>query len=203
MNRNALIIFVRNPVMGKVKTRIAAVLGKQEALRIYRELLHHTHDISTNIDADKYVFYSDHLEPGDLWEDDRYQKYLQQGDTLGEKMNDAFTRLYDKGHEKVVVIGSDCFELTTGILANAFDVLGDNDAVAGPARDGGYYLLGMKKMIPQVFNEKKWSTGSVYAATLADFERAGIRYFVLPVLHDLDTAEDVRRWTISQKKTSG
>lgn len=191
MNKKALIIFVRNPVLGKVKTRIAEVIGEQETLSIYKELLQHTHDISINIDADKYVFYSDHLQLGDTWEDDKFYKYLQAGETLGDKMKDAFRRMFEKNHERVVIIGSDCYELTADIIEKAFEALNEKDTVIGPAKDGGYYLLGMKKFIPEVFENKKWSTSSVYNDTIADFEKAGISYAVLPLLNDVDKVEDV------------
>lgn len=189
--KQALILFVRNPVSGKVKTRIAETLGEQEALRIYKELLLHTHAISVKTNADKFVFYSDHLQLSDIWEDDRYCKYLQAGETLGDKMKDAFRRMFEKDYEKVIIIGSDCYELTAEIIESAFEKLNEGEAVIGPAKDGGYYLLGMKKIIPGVFENKEWSTASVCSDTIADFEKAGIRFSFLPLLNDVDTAEDV------------
>jgi hypothetical protein len=202
MNKKALIIFVRNPVPGKVKTRIAEAVGEDKALHIYKELLQHTHDIAVNIAADKYVFYSEYVQPGDSWEDDSYQKLLQAGKTLGDKMSNAFSCLFGESYEKIVIIGSDCYELTTEIIEQAFESLSDKDTVIGPAQDGGYYLLGMKKMIPGVFENKNWSTSSVFNSTIQDFEKAGIRYKVLPVLKDIDTIEDIpphlfNQWRIS------
>lgn len=202
MNKKGLIIFVRNPVLGKVKTRIAEVIGEQEALRIYKELLQHTHDTSINIDADKYVFYSDHLQLGDIWEDDKFYKYLQAGETLGDKMKDAFCRMFDKNYQSVVIIGSDCYELTADILEKGFDALNEKDAVIGPAKDGGYYLLGLQRLVPEIFENKKWSTASVFTDTVADFEKAGISYFALPLLKDVDTVEDVPEGFLNPSHTS-
>lgn len=191
MNKKALIIFVRNPVLGKVKTRIAEAAGDQEALRIYKELLRHTHTISAAVDADKFVFYSNHLQLGDIWEDDKFYKHLQAGETLGDKMKDAFTRLFEKGYEKAIIIGSDCYELTAEIIQTAFTALEEKNVAIGPARDGGYYLLGMRQLIPEIFENKKWSTDSVYSDTIANFEKAMVSYAVLPLLNDVDTIADV------------
>lgn len=189
--KNALIIFVRNPVLGKVKTRIAEAIGDDEALRIYKILLQHTHDIALPVAADKYVFYSDHLQLNDVWEEDTFYKYLQAGKTLGDKMKDAFRRMFEKGYQNVLIIGSDCYELSTSILEAGFEALQDHEAVIGPARDGGYYLLAAKRFLPEVFENKKWSTASVAADTIADLETTGVSYTVLPVLNDVDTVADV------------
>ncbi|MGQ0738082.1 MAG: TIGR04282 family arsenosugar biosynthesis glycosyltransferase [Bacteroidota bacterium] len=200
--KDALIIFTRNPVLGKVKTRIAEAVGEKEALGIYKALLQHTHDISTAVDADRYVFYSDHIQLGDLWKDNRYHKFLQAGQTLGSKMQDAFSRMFAKGYGKAVIIGSDCYELTADILKKAFEGLNTNDAVIGPAKDGGYYLLGMKKLITEIFENKKWSTASVYSETISDLEKAGFSYATLPLLNDVDRVEDVPEKLFNWKKIS-
>ena len=200
--KNALIIFVRNPVLGKVKTRIAAALGEQEALRIYSALLQHTHDISLSIAADKYVFYSDHPQLGDIWEDNIYHKFLQAGEALGHKMKSAFNRMFENSYSRVVITGSDCLELTSAIIENAFTALKDNEAVIGPAKDGGYYLLGLTKMISGIFENKNWSSATVCTDTIADFEKAGIKHLYLPMLNDVDTAEDVPNQLLNQQQIS-
>ena len=191
MKKNALIIFVRNPVLGKVKTRIAEKAGAEKALAVYENLLRHTCTISAAVHADKYVFYSDFIEPDDLWSTDIFYKHLQQGNILGEKMQTAFEKIAELGYGKVCIIGSDCYELTTAIIDNAFTALEKNDLVIGPAYDGGYYLLGMKKIITPVFNNKEWSTPSVYPQTIIDLQQAGMSYAVLPLLNDIDEWEDV------------
>jgi len=198
---NALIIFVRNPVLGRVKTRIAEAVGEKKALDIYLELLRHTHDIVHPLAADKYIFYSENPEPGDIWEDHEYYKFLQSGETLGDKMQDAIQRLLAMGYEKVCIIGSDCYELTTGIIESAFEILSGNDIVIGPAKDGGYYLMGMKKVVLPIFSNKEWSTATVYSKTINDLENSGYSYSTLPMLNDVDTMEDVPEELLNQKKT--
>jgi uncharacterized protein len=194
--KNALIIFVRNPELGKVKTRLAATMGEEKALQIYKELLKHTFTITNTIAANKYVFYFDTIKEFDLWSEEGYFKRLQAGSDLGRKMKSAFEELFAEGYVKVVIIGSDCFELTTGIIEEAFYKLAHYDMVIGPANDGGYYLMGMKKIHPLIFENKTWSSRMVYSATLDDFEKNNILYYELPMLTDVDTEAD---WVASKK----
>src|SRR5687768_6683080 len=132
----ALIIFVRNPVLGKVKTRLAETLGAENAVKIYNKLLQHTHDITKDIVAEKYIFYADYMNNEDLWENEIYRKEMQSGLDLGERMKNAFELLFDKGYKEIVIIGSDCYELTEEILLVAFDQLKNFDTVIGPSKDG-------------------------------------------------------------------
>src|SRR5450432_3229162 len=104
---SALIIFVKNPVLGKVKTRLADALGEENALLIYQKLLQHTFLITTNISADKYVFYMEYINHNDLWKNELYKKELQAGNDLGERMKNAFELLFQKAYKEVVIIGSD------------------------------------------------------------------------------------------------
>ncbi len=121
--KSALIIFARNPVLGKVKSRLAATLGEEKALLIYKALLTHTHNISIKLSADKFIFYEDYINDDDLWENHIYKKFLQQGDDLGSRMKNAFSYLFEKKYEKIVIIGSDCYELSMDIIIEAFNLL--------------------------------------------------------------------------------
>jgi len=191
MKSELLIIFYRNPDLGKVKTRLAATVGDEKALAIYFKLASHTRTISADVDCDRVVYYSDYIDTEDAWFNNDYFKSLQKGNDLGGKMENAFEMAFAKGYKRVSIIGTDCFELTTQIIINAFKSLGTKDAVIGPAVDGGYYLLGMNRSIPQVFREKKWSTSSVYTDTIRDFNKLGIDYCQLPTLRDVDTEGDL------------
>lgn len=186
-----MIIFVRNPVPGKVKTRLARNIGEEKALRIYRHLLDHTHRITLDLACDKFVFYADVLNENDLWENDRYHKKLQTGDDLGCRMLDAFSSLFLSGYQKLIIIGSDCLELTTGIIERGFLQLEKQDVVIGPCPDGGYYLLGMKQNTPALFEGKTWSTPSVLADTIADCRERSLTYSLLPLLNDIDEEKDI------------
>ena len=193
--KRGLIIFVRKPELGKVKTRLAAAVGDERALFIYKNLLQHTFLISKATDADKFVFYANEIEQNDIWDAHRFFKEMQSNDDLGGKMKEAFESLFKKEYTTAVIIGSDCFELTTQIIEQAFLSLDNNELVIGPAKDGGYYLLGMKRLHENLFLNKKWSTENVFADTIDMIEQEGLTYKVLPILTDVDEENDLpREW---------
>jgi uncharacterized protein len=189
--RHALIIFVRDAVLGKVKTRLAASLGNEVALSIYKKLLQHTLEITQAVQADKFVFYADAVIEQDMWKQQHYYKSQQHNGELGERMLKAFEQVFNKGYSKVCIIGSDCCELSSQIITDALDKLNDNTIVIGPAKDGGYYLLGIKKLYPHLFQNKNWSTSTVFADTIKTIEDLNLRYSILPTLSDVDEAADV------------
>ncbi|MGW8122536.1 TIGR04282 family arsenosugar biosynthesis glycosyltransferase [Roseivirga echinicomitans] len=194
MGKELLIIFVKNPELGRAKTRLAATVGEEAALAIYKRLLERTKSITQPLTVDKTVFYDQVLGENDLWSEKRFSKALQiQGD-LGEKMGAAFQTSFEKGYERVCIIGSDCYDLTTNVLNQAFYALKSHDAVIGGAVDGGYYLIGMNRLITEVFQNKQWSTDEVFPSTIQDFKNKGLSYFELPVLNDVDTEEDLGDW---------
>lgn len=186
----ALIIFMKNPQPGKVKTRLAKTIGEGEAFEVYLKLLDHTRNVASDIPVDTHVFYSDFIDDDDEWSDVQYFKHLQRGRDLGERMHHAFAKIFDRGYRKVVIIGSDCFELRAKHIIRAFDILNRFEAVIGPARDGGYYLLGLRRLVSSVFNNKNWSTDSVFEETIKDFQEENIIWQELPVLRDVDTLKD-------------
>jgi len=192
---DALIIFARNPVRGKVKTRLAATVGTETAYEAYKCLLAHTHRATQNYPADKIVYYADHVASGDLW-DKGYRKALQRGADLGERMQHAFAEVLGKGYPKAVLIGTDCPSLHESILREAFEGLENHDVVIGPAYDGGYYLIGMRAPRPSLFQGIAWSTATVFKKTTAICRQSGLRYAVLPQLHDIDEEKDlVHLWS--------
>lgn len=194
MNKSLLIIFAKNPELGKVKTRLAATLGDEVALAIYFQLLTKTRQVTEGLNEDKVVYYSNYLEEGDLWNEDSFRKAVQSEGDLGVRMKNAFADAFDQGYERVCIIGSDCMEITTEILEEAFGKLHNRDAVIGASEDGGYYLLGMSKMTPEFFDNKAWSTDEVFISTLEDFEKLGLDYAELPVLNDVDIQKDLGDW---------
>ncbi|MDX1472041.1 MAG: TIGR04282 family arsenosugar biosynthesis glycosyltransferase, partial [Flavobacteriaceae bacterium] len=189
-NKNALIIFTRNPELGKCKTRLATVIGDDAALRIYQMLLKHTAKVTRNTSAHKYVFYTEKIVKDDVWENSIFNRKLQQGGDLGEKMENAFQEIFKLNYQKVIIVGSDLFDLSTNIIEDAFNQLNKHDIVIGPSEDGGYYLLGMKKLHPQLFINKDWSSQNVLTQTLESSEEQTI--FLMPTLNDIDTYEDLK-----------
>lgn len=190
-NKSLLIIFVKNPQLGKVKTRLAATIGDEAALEVYMKLVEHTNTITATLPVDKIVYYSDFMDDYDLFENHLYQKSVQEGIDLGVRMDRAFDASFAAGYEKVAIIGSDCYELTREILLDAFNKLDENQAVVGPAHDGGYYLLGMTDMYSRLFRGKKWSTSNVMLDTMLDLKKLNIKYHLLPTLSDVDNEEDL------------
>lgn len=188
--KEAIIIFVRNPHLGKVKTRLAATIGDEEALDIYKQLLLHTMQEAGKSDADKFVFYHEQIESDDIWKQNGFKKKLQTGESLGDKMKAAFDEVFSLGYNRVIIIGSDCPQLSSKIINNGFRLLDEHDVVIGPASDGGYYLLGMKKNHGFLFDNKAWSTGSVFDESIKDMQQYHLSTGLLPVLTDVDTEAD-------------
>jgi len=194
MKSDLLIIFVKNPMLGKVKTRLAATIGDQRALAIYKQLLEKTKQETIHLEANKIVYYSDHIDNSDLWENQSYDKEVQIPGDLGIKMASAFEKAFQDGYQRVCIIGSDCYEMSQAHLESAFKILKSNDAVIGPAEDGGYYTIGMSRFIPELFEKKAWSTETVGADTIKNFENLALGYEVLPTLNDVDTESDLGPW---------
>lgn len=196
-SKNLLIIFTKNPELGKCKTRLAKSIGDTAALEVYKKLLQHTAKVTQDLSADKVVFYN--IEPID--QDDfsstYFSKKTQRGDDLGEKMSNAFQEGFQNNYEKVVIIGSDLYDLQTRDIDEAFLQLTHNDYVIGPAKDGGYYLLGMKKFTPEVFQEINWSTATVLKETLHILKNKKVA--LLTQKNDIDTIDDIKNIEVFQQ----
>ena len=189
MPKNLLLVFTRNPELGKVKTRLAKTVGNATALKIYIFLLERTRDISVKVSADKAVYYSVKVRENDIWDASIFQKHQQVGEDLGIRMLHAFKNGFKAGYEKVMIIGSDLYDLTAETIENAFIALENNEVVIGPAEDGGYYLLGMNSLEEKVFKNKNWGTETVRKDTLEDLKDKKV--FLLGELNDVDVFEDI------------
>lgn len=198
-------IFTKNPELGKVKTRLANSVGDKVALNIYKFLLSHTVSVTKNLELDKRVYYSEEIPEKDLWPSEAFSKKLQRDGNLGEKMENAFQEAFQSGYKRVIIIGSDLLDLSQNDLETAFLELEKNDMVIGPAKDGGYYLLGMKSLNSDVFKNKAWSTNSVLSDTLKDLESKKIK--ILETRNDIDEIQDIEEDSILKKiiesRTSG
>ncbi|WP_169303386.1 TIGR04282 family arsenosugar biosynthesis glycosyltransferase [Pedobacter cryophilus] len=189
--KTALIIFLKYPELGRSKTRLAATVGNENALKVYIELLAHTNLISKELNFDKYLFYDKVTAHKMPWGDDIYHTAYQLESDLGGRMQNAFEQLFDKGYERIVIIGSDCYELTQEIIEEAFNKLNSNKVVVGPAKDGGYYLLGLSQLIPQLFSDVAWSTEEVFSSTIKILKSLNLSYDTTPILSDIDTEDDL------------
>ncbi|WP_371412752.1 TIGR04282 family arsenosugar biosynthesis glycosyltransferase [Kordia sp. SMS9] len=192
--------FTRNPELGKVKSRLAKGIGEKAALEVYIQLLEHTKSVLQQIDVDKCVWYSVAVRKNDLWNDKIYQKKAQIGDDLGARMLNSFKDAFQNNYEKVIIIGSDLYDLRPTHIQEAIDALDTNDVVIGPAKDGGYYLLGMKTLHEKAFAPKAWGTETVLADTLKELDSQKIQ--LLETLNDIDYAEDLLPYETFKKYTS-
>jgi rSAM/selenodomain-associated transferase 1 len=188
--KNALIIFTRNPELGKVKTRLAATIGNQSALEIYKLLINHTVRITSTINADKYVFYSENIQQNDEWNPAVFTKKLQNGKDLGERMKNAFNLLFKKGYQKIVIVGSDIYELDSQDIDDSFIALKKSPFVIGPAKDGGYYLLGMTQLNNKIFKNKNWGMKTVFNDTIIDLKENAVA--LLSKKNDIDIYDDIK-----------
>lgn len=185
-----LLIFTRNPELGRCKTRLAAAVGDKTALEIYKFLLEHTVEITAQLGVHKEVHYSEEIWENDIWDNDTYSKKLQTGIDLGERMANAFKAGFNAGYKKIIIIGSDMYDLNQVDLEGAFETLEKTDFVVGPAMDGGYYLLGMKTYTQALFSNKSWGSDSVLKDTLKNLEDE--RFELLEERNDVDYYEDIK-----------
>ncbi|WP_445735402.1 TIGR04282 family arsenosugar biosynthesis glycosyltransferase [Mariniflexile sp.] len=191
-SKKAIIIFTRTPELGTCKTRLAKTVGDEAALDIYKFLLKHTAMATEPINADKYVFYSEKIKKEDAWDESVFIKKLQNGDDLGTRMENAFMDLFGLGYQKVIIIGSDLLDLNPTHLNDAFEKLNEHEVVIGPAKDGGYYLLGLSKFNACIFQNKPWSEPHLLETTLEELAQKSVSLALLETLNDIDAFEDLK-----------
>jgi uncharacterized protein len=190
-----VILFVKLPVRGGVKTRLARAMEEDFVLRLYECMVLDTIDM---LKQSGFPFRICISPPGAIgeartWLGGDYAFMPQTGDDLGERMEQAFVRVFSEGFREAVLIGSDIPDLSPGSVREAFAALARHDAVIGPANDGGYYLIGFNReaFYPEIFHSLQWSTPAVFRETLGRFASASRLVHVLPECIDADTREDL------------
>ncbi|WP_223649841.1 TIGR04282 family arsenosugar biosynthesis glycosyltransferase [Hymenobacter psoromatis] len=206
-SRPHLLIFAREPVLGRVKTRLAVGIGAAAALAVYRELLALTAAAVAAAQVPATVWLAE--APAEMTADEALPRPEWPGlpwrvqppaDSLGARMAHACGAAFGAGAGRAVIIGTDCPGLSAALLTRAFEELLTHDVVLGPADDGGYYLLGMNKLEVELFQNKSWSTATVLPDTLADTARLGLRVALLPTLHDVDSVQDLATWRAAKSQ---
>ena len=213
---NVLIIFLKYPEPGKVKTRLAKDIGNEKACEIYKLL---AEKIIKNVFSknplthDVHIFFTPADKENEIkgWlksildnnQEAKAQYRPQEGNDLGERMCNAFRQIVqEKDYKKCIIIGTDCPEIDATLIENAFDVLKEKDIVIGPCRDGGYYLLGMSRPVPvsfkqgfisDLFVDIDWSTDRVFKQTMEKIQKNNLSCGILKTLVDIDTIEDLYR----------
>lgn len=186
---SGLIVFIKNPELGKVKTRLAKDVGDEQALKIYQSLMTFTRNVTLEVDVQRYLFYDTHVVIDDDWSISDFNKRKQHDGDLGDRMKHAFKEVLET-HDKAIIVGSDCPQLSPGIIKKALTALDDHDLVIGPTYDGGYYLLGMKVLHSFLFDNMTWSTDQVFAITEERIADNGFSLATLNKLSDVDYKED-------------
>ena len=200
MKKEVVLVFQKNAILGKVKTRLASGMGELRALEIYRHLIQSTYSVLEDVSASVWTYYSDFIP--ETVNPPIAKSFVQEGHDLGERMANAFARSFESGMEKVVLIGTDCPSLQSQHLNQAFEALIHSDLVLGPATDGGYYLIGMKRKADYLFEGISWSSAEVLSQTLAVASANGLDFTLLDELSDIDTQEDWERYSSQIEITS-
>lgn len=196
MTNKAILVFQKNLIAGRTKTRLAATIGNEKALFVYKQLISITTNVLINLPFDKLIYYSEFI-PLDI-EDKEIETaaktlvLVQHGNDLGARMLNSFSDQFKIGYSRLIIIGTDCPGLNSELLLNAFNALESHDIVIGPAADGGYYLLGMSKLYPELFEGVEWSTSKVYGQTVDIISKLGLSFSLMPVLRDLDNEDDLK-----------
>lgn len=206
--RECLIIFTRYPEPGKTKTRLIPLLGAEGAARFQRQMTEQTLAQVKELKAFRPLSVEVHFAGGNqqLMQDwlgsDIIYRQQSQGD-LGRRMALAFKESFSAGMTSVVIIGTDCPDLNAQLMVKAFHALEQNDLVLGPALDGGYYLIGLRRLIPELFTGISWSTAEVLEQTISIAERLMQAIAFLPLLNDIDRPEDLIGQTVDGYQVEG
>ena len=193
--RDVLIVFLKRPVPGEVKTRLIPLLGAEAAARLYRRLTEEgiRRTAPPHVEYVRVLFHAPASAEAEIaaWFPGEILRPQAEGD-LGARMAMAFEAVFQEGARRAALVGTDIPWLTCGDVARALAALDEADVALGPAEDGGYYLIGLRRPQPALFREIAWSTPSVLAATVERAHMEGLSVHALPPHRDLDDADDLR-----------
>lgn len=190
---DVLIIFVRYPQPGMVKTRLAKEIGNKKAALLHRLFVEAILMRTNDTDFARFVFYypPEKREAIRNWLGQDLVIYPQEGDTLGERLSNAFKFTFKKGAKKVVAIGTDSPTIDRKVIKDAFRLLKNMKCVLGPALDGGYYLIGLSSFLEGLFKRISWGTGRVLEQTRDRLKRLSANYSLLDKSFDVDSYRDI------------
>ncbi len=192
--KRAIILFAKDPVPGRVKTRLSSLLDEETTLKLYLHFLTAGLSLLESVQgADSFIAVAPPLTSEYFRSNpelESFKIFTQDGDDLGQRMRRAFLQSFEEGYERVVIIGTDSPSLPVEYIQRALD--SDRSLTLGPAVDGGYYLIGMGPKVVEVFDNIHWGTSSVLSETGANARRLGVDVESLPVWYDVDRPEDLR-----------
>ena len=203
--KTSIIIFLKAPIKGFVKTRLASKIGETAALKIYRCFVINTLEMlaQTGHTIRAFFYPVDERETTQELLGHHIQLFSQEGKHLGERMKNAFNETFAEGFDKTILVGTDIPDLNPDIINNAAIGLNEYPAVIGPSNDGGYYLIGFNSsgFLPDIFNNIPWGTNKVFLKTMNCFAEKSSRIHVLPECRDIDTYEDLNDFLTDSKST--
>ena len=188
-NKPLVLVFCKNQILGKVKSRLALRIGQKKALLIYSELLNKTASIVNSLSAEVHVYYSNYIEENDNFNPSKIKKFIQKGNNLGDRITNALNISF-KNFSPIVVIGSDLWNLEISDIEDAFRILKNKNIVIGPSTDGGYYLIGINFLDTKIFENKDWGGESVLNDTIRDIDDKK-NIHLLDEKNDIDTYDDL------------
>ncbi len=194
-DKNCLIIFAKEPQLGRVKTRLQNVLTVPQCLRLYKAFLRDTKSIVRQVDCHLKILAYDSVDGEFPYLKKIFPKfsfYRQKGSHLGTRLPDAIRWAKKQGAEKMVIIGSDAPTLPAVTIQQAFTKLVNHDIVLGPSVDGGYYLIGLKFQSKKIFQNITWSSSKVLQETLRNIKEQQLSVYLLKKWHDIDDAKSLR-----------
>ncbi|MFH1379921.1 MAG: TIGR04282 family arsenosugar biosynthesis glycosyltransferase [bacterium] len=195
MKKNCIILFVKYPQKGKVKTRLAADIGSAQATALYKNFIKDILSLTKTITSEVCILFDPPAKQSKFkkWLGPAYQYYPQSRGDLGERMKNAFIFGFNQGYANIIILGSDSPDIPPRILKSAFTTLNGQKSVVGPSYDGGYYLIGFNRKFfnPDIFTEIPWSTDRVMEKTIEKFKKNKLSFRLLPLWHDVDTYKDL------------
>jgi rSAM/selenodomain-associated transferase 2/rSAM/selenodomain-associated transferase 1 len=202
--RQWLIVFTRYPTPGKTKTRLIPALGLEGAADLQRRMTEHViREVRKFVQERRVrveVRYDGSKRDMKRWLGREFRYRRQSAGDVGMRMANAFREAFEKGAQHVVLMGTDCPGTTSQIIRDAFDGLDENDVVLGPANDGGYYLIGLRRHVEELFVGVPWGTDEVMKETMHIAESRGCSVGLLEALIDVDTPEDLSAWESEERR---
>lgn len=201
MGEDRLIVFLKAPRLGAVKTRLAKAIGTTAAGAAYRRLVETLLNRLQGMDGVELCFSPDDAASEvQHWLKEGWTSQPQGDGDLGQRLQSAFERAFQAGSKRVAIIGSDCPAVGIEDIREAWRALQTHDVVLGPATDGGYWLIGLRRSQPDLFRGIHWSTANVFTETMRRVQHAGLRIQLLRELADVDTEREWRAFLAAQKR---
>ena len=194
-NTERIIVYTRYPEAGLAKTRLIPALGEAGAANLQKLMTEETVKTVQKAKIEFEIHFTGcSFNTIQVWLGNQLKYNVQEGKTLGERISNSFKGAFSEGIKKVLIIGTDCPGITTHHIKKAFNSLQNSDLVLGPARDGGYYLIGLNSFQPELFNNIKWGSSLVYQQTMATARKLHLKSSTLEELVDIDRPEDLSAW---------